>query len=177
MVRRCIFTFLLPVAGLAFTLVGRGPEISWVAPIVMSVLVGFLSTLAMAECIGLIMETFDTCDLQPGVNSKHRLQSLEETTRRRRTNYSAFPRVAAGIYIAQGFGFFLAAAATGVSGRITRAIGAQKATGATAAVLLFLTVLLSLVLFRFRSVQVIPNHALGTRKGTKDWTADDDDKY
>ena len=143
----------------------------------MSALVGFLATLAIAECIGLIMETFDTSDLQPGVNSRHRLQSMESTTRRRRTNYSSFPRVAAGIFAAQGLGFFLAAAATGVSGRITRALGAQAATGVVAGILLVLTMLLSVVLWRFRTMQVIPNHALGTKKGSKDWTAEDEDKY
>jgi len=139
----------------------------------MSALVGFLSCLAIAECIGLLMETFDTSDLQPGVNTKHRLQSMESATRRRRTNYSSFPRVTAGLFIAQGFGFFFAAASTGVSGAITRAVGAQAATGIVIAILLFATILLSIVLWRFKSVQVIPNHALGTRKSSAEWNAPD----
>ena len=33
------------------------------------------------------------------------------------------------------------------------------------------------MLWRFRTVQVIPNYALGTRRGTNDWTAADEDKY
>ncbi|KAF4547122.1 Hypothetical protein D9617_58g048330 [Elsinoe fawcettii] len=177
LVRRCIFTFALPLAGLAFTLTSPGPSVNWAAPIIMSATVGFLATLAIAECVGLTMETYDTCDLQPGANSKHRLQSMESQVRRRRTNYSSFPRVIAGLFASQGLGFFLAAAATGVSGRITRALGAQAATGVVAGILLFLTILLSLVLWRFRTVQVIPNHAFGTKKGSKEWTADDDDKY
>ena len=177
LVRRCLFTFALPIAGLAWVLTARGTSISWTAPTIMSGTVGFLSTLAIAECIGLTMEVFDTCDLQPGVNSKHRLQSLESVTRRRRTNYSSFPRVAAGVFVAQGLGFFLAAAGTGVSGRITRSIGAQAATGVVAGILLFATILLSLVLWRFRTIQVIPDHALGTRKGSKEWTAGGYDKY
>ncbi|KAF2218703.1 hypothetical protein BDZ85DRAFT_286102 [Elsinoe ampelina] len=177
LVRRCIFTFALPLAGLAFTLTSPGPSLNWAAPTVMSALVGFLAVLAIAECVGLTMETYDTCDLQPGANSKHRLQSMDSQTRRRRTNYSCFPRVIAGLFASQGLGFFLAAAATGVSGRITRALGAQAAVGVVAGILLFLTILLSLILWRFRTVQVIPNHAFGTRKGTKEWTADDDDKF
>ncbi|KAJ8605410.1 hypothetical protein MRB53_041451 [Persea americana] len=112
LVRRCIFTFALPIAGLAFTLTSPGPNITWAAPIIMSATVGFLSTLAVAECVGIVMETYDTCDLQPGVNTRHRLASMDSVTRRRRTNYTSFPRVIAGLFASQGLGFFLAAAAT-----------------------------------------------------------------
>ena len=75
------------------------------------------------------METYDTCGAD---------------VRRRRINYSSFPRVTAGI-------------------------------------LLFLTILLTAVLWRFKKVQAIPNHAFGTRRnmaaggdemagfGTDDW--------
>lgn len=171
LVRRCIFTFALPIAGLAYVFASPGPSVSWVAPTILSALVGFLSCLAVAECIGLLMETFDTSDLQPGVNSKHRLQSMESATRRRRTNYSSFPRVTAGLFTAQTLGFFLAAATTGVSGSITRALGAQAATGVVVGILLIFTILLSLVLWRFRPVQVIPNHALGTARSSADWQA------
>ncbi len=122
-------------------------------------MVGFLTNLAIAECVGLIMETFDTCDLQPGVNQRHRLQSMAETTRRRRTNYSSFPRICAGFFVAQGLGFVLSAAATGVSGDVTRAYGAQTATAICAAILLGLTVLFIGVLWRWRELQVIPTNA------------------
>jgi hypothetical protein len=172
LMRRCMFTLLLPFAGLAYTLSAPGPSVSWTSPTIFCGLVGFLSNLAIAECVGLIMETFDTCDLQPGVNQKHRLQSMQESTRRRRTNYSSFPRVCAGFFAAQSLGFFLAAGATGVSGDITRALGAQEATALVAAVLLGITVLLLFVLWRWKEVQVIPNHVLGlagTRKGTAAW--------
>ncbi|KAL1302772.1 hypothetical protein AAFC00_003119 [Neodothiora populina] len=169
LVRRCIFTFTLPIAGVGFCLASPGPSMSWVAPTILSGLVGFLSCLAVAECIGLMMETFDTSDLQPGVNTKHRLQSMESATRRRRTNYSSFPRVTAAIFTAQAVGFFLAAVMTAISGTVTRDIGAQAAIGVVAGVLLVFTILLSVVLWRFRSIQVIPNHALGTARSSHDW--------
>ncbi|KAI7345443.1 MFS general substrate transporter [Hortaea werneckii] len=171
LVRRCIFTLLLPFAALAFALTASGESISWTAPVLFTGLIGFLSCLAMAECVGLIMETFDTCDLQPGVNSKHRLNSMAETTRRRRTNYSSFPRVCAGFFAAQSLGFFLAAAATGVSGDITRALGAQVAVSIVAAILLFVTLLFMFIMWRWKEVQVIPNSVFGaaTRKGSTAW--------
>ncbi|KAJ9628822.1 hypothetical protein H2203_002725 [Taxawa tesnikishii (nom. ined.)] len=159
-VRRCIFTLVLPFAGLAYTLASPGPRVSAAVPILFAAFVGFLSCLAVTECVGLIMETFDTSDLQPGINSRHRLQSLAESTRKRRTNYSSFPRVAAGLFFSQGLGFLLAAAATGVSGTITRALGAQAATGCVAGILLGITIFLTLVLLRWKSVQVIPKGAL-----------------
>lgn len=161
LVRRCIFTLALPLASLAYTLCSAGPSISWAAPTIFAGLVGFLSNLALAECIGLIMENFDTCDLQPGVNQKHRLDSMAETTRRRRTNYSSFPRVCAGVFAAQSLGFFLAAAATGVSGDVTRAVGAQIGNGIVAAILLVCTIALMVVMWRYRQIQVVPNNPFG----------------
>lgn len=159
MLRRCVFTLTLPFAALAYTLSSPGPSVTWITPTIFCGLVGFLSNLAIAECVGLIMETFDTCDLQPGVNSRHRLQSMQETTRRRRTNYSSFPRICAGFFAAQGLGFLLSAAATGVSGDVTRAVGAQTATAIVASILLGLTVLVIIVLWRWRELQVIPTNA------------------
>ena len=169
MLRRCVFTLTLPFAALAYTLSSLGPSVSWTTPTIFCGLVGFLSNLAIAECVGLIMETFDTCDLQPGVNQKHRLQSMAEVTRRRRTNYSSFPRICAGFFASQSLGFMLSAAATGVSGDITRAVGAQTATAIVAAILLGLTVLFIIVLWRWRELQVIPNHIFGTKKGSIAW--------
>jgi hypothetical protein len=52
---------------------------------------------------------------------------------------------------------------------MTRHLGAQASTGVTAGILLFLTILLTLVLTRFKSVQVIPNHTFGTRRDTAAW--------
>ncbi|KAK6392457.1 hypothetical protein LTR65_003587 [Meristemomyces frigidus] len=176
LMRRCIFTLLLPFAGLAYTLSAHGPSLSWTAPAIFCGLVGFLSNLAIAECVGLIMDTFDTCDLQPGVNQKHRLQSMAETTRRRRTNYSSFPRVCAGFFAAQSLGFFLAAAATGVSGDVTRALGAQEAVAVVAGILLVITLLFMLAMWRWKQVQVIPNGVFGTtKKGSISWRPGADD--
>lgn len=167
LLRRSLFSILLPFAGLAYTLASPGQSVHWGVPCTMAGLVGFLSNLAISECVGIIMETFDTCDLQPGVNTKHRLQSLGEVNLRRRTNYSAFPRICAGFFAAQGLGFFLAAAATGVSGDITRSLGAQTTTAIVAGILLVITILFILVLSRFKEVQVIPDGALGSRRGSK----------
>jgi hypothetical protein len=155
MLRRCIFTLTLPLAGLAYTITSPGPIMQWTAPVMFAGSIGFLSNLAISECIGLIMETFDTCDLQPGINSQH----MSAQTKKRRT-HSSFPRVCAGFFAAQSLGFFLAATATAVSGTITRAIGAQISTAIVAGILLLLTLLLLIVLFRWKSVQVIPDGVL-----------------
>lgn len=167
--RRTLFTVVLPLMGLAYTISSAGRPRPFVVPIVFAGALGFFSILAIAECYGLIMETFDTCDLQPGVNTKHRLQSMAVQDRRRRTNYSSFPRVTAGIFASQTMAFIGGAVATEVGGIMTRRLGAQTSTGVTAGILLFLTIALTLVLVRFRSVQVIPNHTFGTRRDTAAW--------
>lgn len=169
LVRRAIFTLTLPLMGIAYTVSSASRPQPWLVPIVFAGAVGFLSILAIAECHGLMMETFDTCDLQPGVNTRHRLQSMAVQDRRRRTNYTSFPRVTAGIFSSQIIAFILAAVATMVGGNMTRNLGAQKSTGTTAGILFALTVLLILVLYRFKSVQVIPNHTFGTRRDTAAW--------
>jgi hypothetical protein len=169
LVRRAIFTLTLPLMGMAYTVSSARRPQPWLVPIIFAGAVGFLSILAIAECHGLMMETFDTCDLQPGVNTRHRLQSMAVQDRRRRTNYTSFPRVTAGIFASQIIAFILAAVATMVGGNMTRSLGAQKSTGATAGILFGITVLLILVLFRFKSVQVIPNHTFGTRRDTAAW--------
>jgi len=169
LVRRAIFTLTLPLMGLAYTISSTGAPRPYMVPIVFAGAVGFLSILAISECHGLIMETFDTCDLQPGVNTRHRLASMAVHDRRRRTNYSSFPRVTAAIFASQTLAFVGAAVATAVGGSMTRRLGAQASTGVTAGILLCLTVLLTLVLLRFRAVQVIPNHTFGTRRDTAAW--------
>ncbi|KAF2476095.1 uncharacterized protein BDR25DRAFT_379784 [Lindgomyces ingoldianus] len=169
LIRRCIFTLTLPLMGLAYTVSSAGRPKPYMVPIAFAAAVGFLSILAIAECHGLIMETFDTCDLQPGVNTRHRLQSLAAQDKRRRTNYTSFPRVSAGIFASQTLAFIGAAVATEVGGIMTRHIGAQASTGVTAGILFGLTILLTAVLWRFKQVQVIPNHTFGTRRDTKAW--------
>ncbi|KAI9660154.1 MAG: hypothetical protein M1821_001506 [Bathelium mastoideum] len=165
--RRLVFTTVLPLAAVAYTAVSVMPNAPWIWPVILAGLIGFLSNLGMAECYGLVMETYDTSDLQPGANSRHRLQSLAMDVRRRRTNYSSFPRVSAGIFATQGISFLLAAGATGIGGKVTRDLGAPLATGIWAAILMGLTVMVALVLWRFKSVRVIPEQAFGTRTGTR----------
>ncbi|KAJ4366364.1 hypothetical protein N0V83_008000 [Neocucurbitaria cava] len=169
LVRRAIFTLTLPLMGLAYTVSSAGRPRPYMVPIVFAGAVGFLSVLAIAECHGLIMETFDTCDLQPGVNTRHRFESMAVQDRRRRTNYTSFPRVTAGIFVSQTFAFILAGVATLVGGSMTRRLGAQASTGVTAGILMGLTILLTAVVWRFREVQVIPNHTFGTRRDTAAW--------
>lgn len=168
-VRRIIFTLALPLMGLAYTVSSAGKPKPYIVPIVFASGVGFFSLLAIAECHGIIMETYDTCDLQPGVNTRHRLESMADEDRRRHTNYSSFPRVSAGIFVSQTLSFIGAGVATQVGGIMTRGIGAQASTGVTAGILFFLTILLMLALTRFKQVQVIPNHTFGTRRNTEAW--------
>lgn len=168
LLRRAIFTLLLPFAGLGFCLSSSGPPVHWSAVIILAGLVGFLADLGIAECVGLIMETFDTCDLQPGVNTRHRVQSMTIIAKKRRTNYSSFPRVCAGWFAAQSLGFFLAAGSTVAAGRVTDNYGAQTAISIVAAILLAVTVMLLIVLWRWKEVQVIPNFTMGTFRSNKE---------
>lgn len=160
LVRRAIFSMVLPLAGIAYTLASNG-SVNYMAPIICAGLIGFLSNLAIAECNGLIMETFDTSDLQPGMTGRPR-RVLPEETRKKRTHFSCFPRVTAGFAIAQTFAFLIAAGATGWGGVIERHLGAQVATAVVAGILLVLTVLLLAVLWRWKVVQIIPSERFGT---------------
>lgn len=166
LIRRVIFSLVLPLAGLAYCLTATGPPLHWSAVILFAGMVGFLTDLGIAECVGIIMETFDTCDLQPGSNTKHRLQSMSDNAKRQRTNYSAFPRVCAGFFAAQSLGFFLAAAATVTAGRVTNTYGTQTAVWVVAIILLVVTLLLFAVVWRFKKVQVIPDYT-GSRTDSK----------
>jgi hypothetical protein len=69
-------------AGMAYTLASAGPPIHFMVPTVFAGLIGFLSNLAIAECHGIIMETYDTSDLQPGMTGKPR-NDVPESVRRR----------------------------------------------------------------------------------------------
>lgn len=161
LVRRGIFMVLLPFAGLAYTLASGGTQTHFIVPTLFAGFIGFLSNLAIAECHGIIMETFDTSDLQPGMTGRPR-RILPQDVRKKRTNFSCFPRVTAAFMISQTFAFCLAAAATGTGGAVERALGAQAATGVVAGVLLFLTLLLIGVLTRFKTVQIVPSKRYGT---------------
>lgn len=161
LVRRSFFMIALPFAGLAYTLASGGDGTHFMVPTVFAGLIGFLSNLAIAECNGIIMETYDTSDLQPGMTGRPR-RALPEEIRQKTTNFSCFPRVMAAFAITQTFAFLIAAAATGCGGAVERRLGAQTATAVVAAVLLVLTVLLIGVLWRFKEVQIIPTERFGT---------------
>ena len=156
LVRRAIFILVLPLADLGYTLSSKGPPIPVLVPIMLAGLIGFLSNLAMGECHGIIMETFDTSDLQPGMTGRPRGASGDRTVGRR-TNYSSFPRISSAFAITQSIGYLFAAAAIGVGGVATRHIGQQAATAVMAGVLFVLSVLLLAVLYRFQNVQIIPS--------------------
>ena len=160
--RRAIFMLLLPFAGLAYTLASAGPPIHISAPCIFAALIGFLSNLALSECTGLIMETFDTSDLQPGMTGRRR-SVVPQRDADKRTNYSCYPRVTAGLMLSQAMGFCIAAAATAAGGHVVRAIGAQAATGIMAGVLFVLTVLLIAALTRYRTVHVVPTNRVPTK--------------
>jgi hypothetical protein len=161
LVRRVIFTLLLPLAGVSFTLASKGGSIPVAVPTVIAGCVGFLSNLAIAECQGLIMETFDTSDLQPGMIGRPTRRTTARE-REQRTNFSCYPRVSAGFAVSQGLSFLFAAIATGVCGRVERRLGAMQATGVVAGILMGLTLLLTFVLFRFRVVRMIPDQTSTT---------------
>lgn len=161
LLRRVIFMILLPFADLAYTLASSGPPVHYIVPTIFAGLIGFLSNLAIAECNGLIMETYDTSDLQPGMIGRPRTD-VPESVKKKRTSYTCYPRVTAGCSISQAFAFLIAAAATGAGGAIERRLGAQTATAVVAGVLLILTLLLIGVLWRFKEVQVVPTDRFGT---------------
>jgi hypothetical protein len=156
LIRRAIFTLGLPFASLAYTLSSGGPPTPFILPVLFAGLIGFLSNLAIAECNGIIMETFDTSDLQPGMTGRPRGASGERS-QYKRTNYSSFPRISSAFAIIQSLGFLIAAAATGVGGVAERALGAMTATGVMAGILLIKTILFLCVLIRWKDVQLIPS--------------------
>jgi MFS family permease len=154
LLRRAIFCIVLPLVGIAYTMSSGGPPIPVEVPVLFAGLIGHLSGLAISECNGLIMETFDTSDLQPGMTGRRRGMSSKSP---KRTNYSSFPRVTAGLACCHTFGFIFAAGATALGGMAQRDLGQKEATGVVAGILLVLTVLLLAALVRFKNVQIIPD--------------------
>ena len=155
-VRRAIFVLTLPFAGLGYTLSSTGPPVHFLVPVLFAGLIGFLSNLAMAECHGILMETFDTSDLSPGMAGRAR-GSAGDKAKGKRTNYSSFPRVQSAFAITQAIGYIFSAISIGVGGSVTRQLGQQAATGVFAGILLILSLLLLLVLVRIKDVQIIPD--------------------
>ncbi|KAK0728636.1 hypothetical protein B0T26DRAFT_849158 [Lasiosphaeria miniovina] len=153
LLRRAIFCIFLPLVGTAYTAASAGPPVPVEVPVLLAALIGNLSGLAISECNGLIMETFDCSDLQPGMTGRPRGSSNKSP---KRTNYSSFPRVTAGFAVCHTLGFLFAALATGIGGMAQRNLGQRVATGGVAGILLVLTVLLLAVLIRFKEVQIIP---------------------
>jgi hypothetical protein len=152
LVRRTIFTIVLPLAGAGYAVVSTGPPMHVSLPAIFAAAVGFLSCLAVAECNGLIMEAFDCSDLQPGMTGRSRASDKSQ----KRTNYSSFPRVTAGFALCHTFAFVFAAGATALGGMLQRSLGQRTATGVVAGILFLLTLLLLAVLIRFKEVQIIP---------------------
>lgn len=157
---------VLPLSAIAYTLTATGPPLSPVWPSLMAALVAFLSNLAIAECNGLIMETFDTSDLQRGLNG-HKKVRMSEEDQNHRTTFTCYPRVSAGFALTQGLGYVFIAAATATCGGLERRLGAREATGVVAAVLMCLTIALTAALFRYKVIQMIPDRRGMTRKDTE----------
>lgn len=153
LVRRSIFTLVLPVAGIIYTVVSTGPPVHVVLPSLFAALIGFLSCLAISECNGMMMEAWDCSDLQPGMTGR----STSSKDSHKRTNYSSFPRVTAGWNFVQSLGFVFAAGATALGGSVTRRLGQRAATGVVAGILFILTLLLLGTLMRFKRIQIIPD--------------------
>ncbi|CAM1500756.1 Fc.00g099180.m01.CDS01 [Cosmosporella sp. VM-42] len=153
LIRRAVVVVALPLAGGCYAAVSMGPPLSIAVPTFFAICVGFLSCLAVAECNGLIMETFDTSDLSPGMTGRPRGASGEN---QKRTNYSSFPRATAGFAVIHTFAFIFAAGSTALGGHITRTLGQQVATAVVAGILFVLTVLLLLILVRFKNVLIVP---------------------
>ncbi|KAI1332810.1 hypothetical protein F5Y16DRAFT_407423 [Xylariaceae sp. FL0255] len=153
LIRRATFVLILPLAGIVYTFLSPGPPVHVFFPSFFAGLMGFLSCLAISECAGLLMETWDCSDLQPGMTGR----SMSNNGEQKRINYSSFPRVTAGWNVIQGLGFIFAAGATGVGGRATRVLSQREATGIVAGILLVLSLLLLGTFLRFKKVQIIPN--------------------
>lgn len=154
LVRRTIFTILLPLTGVCYAAVSSGPPMHVGVPTVFAFCIGLLSCLAIAECNGLVMECFDTSDLSPGMTGRQRSKSGKSE---KRTNYSSFPRVTAGFAAIHTLAFVFAAGATALGGLVTRTLGQQVATGVVAGILFILTIMLLLILARFTDVQIVPS--------------------
>lgn len=156
-IRRLLFMVLLPICAGGYAGSSFGPPLLVATPCVMAGLVGFFTTMATAECYGLMMETFDTTDLQPGMTGRPLRGSVDVQTMNQRTNFSCHPRVSAGFAITNAISYVLAACATAVCGRVERREGTVWAMTVVAVISLVLTLVLTLVLVKWRKVQMIPD--------------------
>ena len=155
-VRRTLFTLFLPLTAIAYALSSREPPFPIVVPCAFAGLIGLGANLTIAECFALIMKTFDTSDLQAGMTGRPARHSITGRVREQRTNFSCYPRVSAGIAVTQFLMFVFGATATGIGGRVERRYGAERSAGIVAGVLIALTLGLTVVLYKWKSVQMIP---------------------
>ncbi|KAJ9605900.1 hypothetical protein H2200_009749 [Cladophialophora chaetospira] len=155
-IRRVLFTLFLPLTAIAYALSSRSPPFPIAVPCVFAGLVGFGANLAIAECYALMMKTFDTSDLQPGMNGRPIRDSLTGRVREQRTNFSCYPRISAGIAVTQFLMFVFGAVATGIGGRVERRFGNEESAGIVAGVLMLLTAALTAALYKWKSIQMLP---------------------
>ncbi|EXJ61717.1 hypothetical protein A1O7_02146 [Cladophialophora yegresii CBS 114405] len=155
-VRRLLYTLFLPLTAIGYALSSRDPPFPIAVPCIFAGLVGFGANLAIAECFALLMGTFDTSDLQPGMTGRPARKSITGRIREQRTNFSCYPRVSAGVAVTQFLMFVFGAVATGIGGRVERRYGAEQSAGIVAGVLMALTLALTVVLYKWKSVQMIP---------------------
>ncbi|OQV10454.1 hypothetical protein CLAIMM_14449 [Cladophialophora immunda] len=169
-VRRTLFMVFLPLAAIGYALSSRKPPFPVAVPCVFAAFVGCGSNLAIAECYAQMMLTFDTSDLQPGMTGRPVRRSVTGRTGKLRTNFSCYPRVSAGMAVTQFLKFVFGAVATGIGGRVERRYGGMQAAGIVAGVLMALTLLLTVVLFRRKNVQMIPGRQeRGVGEGEEVW--------
>ncbi|EXJ83666.1 hypothetical protein A1O1_07290 [Capronia coronata CBS 617.96] len=155
--RRTLWMVFLPLAAIGYALTSKGPVFPVAVPCLFAGLVGYASVLGIGECYALMMQTFDTSDLQPGMTGRPARQSVVQRYRQQRTNFSCYPRISAGIAVTQFLKFVFGAVSTGICGRLERRYGAMQAAGIVAGVLLVLTLLVVVVLVRWRKVQMTPS--------------------
>ncbi|KEF57025.1 uncharacterized protein A1O9_07215 [Exophiala aquamarina CBS 119918] len=163
--RRTLFTTLLPIAAIGYSVASRGPMLPVGVPCCLAGLVAMASNLAIAESYSLTMQTFDTSDLQPGMTGRPARGSIAKLVEEQRTNFSCYPRVSAGVAVTQFLEFTFGAVSTAICGRVQRRYGATEAAAIAASVLMSLTILFALAVFRFKSVQMIPATHGGRRQG------------
>ncbi|KAJ9497821.1 hypothetical protein LTR99_007458 [Exophiala xenobiotica] len=156
-IRRALVMVFLPLAAIAYALTSRGPSFPVAVPCVFAGCVAWASALAIGECYALMMQTFDVSDLQPGMTGRPVRKSVVMRYREQRTNFSSYPRVSAGIAVTQSLKFVFGAVSVGICGRVERRYGAMQAALIVSGVLLTLILLLTAVLVRWKSVQMIPS--------------------
>ncbi|KAL2394567.1 hypothetical protein ABEF93_001655 [Exophiala dermatitidis] len=157
--RRSLWMVFLPLAAIGYALTSKGPVFPVAVPCLFAGLVGYASVLGIGECYALMMQTFDTSDLQPGMTGRPARPSVMGRYRQQRTNFTCYPRVSAAIAITQFLKFVFGAVSTGICGRVERRYGAMRAAGIVAGILLLLTLLVLAVIVRYKTVQMIPSEA------------------